>query len=78
MFVGAGFEVVASEAIRQQTDPSLKANYERMKSRSVSTFELISEEEVESGLRALKEAAEQETDPQPIIEPMGLLVFWKL
>jgi ubiquinone/menaquinone biosynthesis C-methylase UbiE len=74
-FSGSGFETVALETIRQEIDVGLKAHYERIKTRSLSTFEFLSEEEIQAGLRAMKEAADREEEPRPVMEAIDLLVL---
>jgi ubiquinone/menaquinone biosynthesis C-methylase UbiE len=74
-FSDHGFEQVANEVLDQETAPSLAALHERLKLRAISTLELISDEEFEEGLQRLRLAAERETDPEPVIEPVNLLVF---
>jgi pyridoxamine 5'-phosphate oxidase family protein len=39
MFASHGFEVIASEVVWQETSPSLRAYYERLKLRAISTLE---------------------------------------
>jgi ubiquinone/menaquinone biosynthesis C-methylase UbiE len=71
----AGFEPVAEEAIEQETAPSLRAYHERMKLRAISTLELIDDADFELGVERLRLAAERETEPQPVVEPVNLVVF---
>ena len=61
----------------QQTDDSLKAHYERLKLGAVSTFELISNQELQEGFESLARAAGAETTPRPVTEPIDFLVFRK-
>ena len=76
-FSANGFEKVALERIVQQMNDSFQAYYQRIKSRSMSTFEFISDEEFQAGLLAMKKAAENEEEPSPVTEAFDLLVFKK-
>jgi ubiquinone/menaquinone biosynthesis C-methylase UbiE len=71
----AGFEHVASEVVEQETSPSCRDYYERVKLRAISTLELIGEEEFEQGIERMRRAAESEIDPRPVIEQIDLVVF---
>jgi SAM-dependent methyltransferase len=75
VFADRGFEEVENEVIDQETAPSLAALHERLRHRAISTLELISDTDFEDGLERLRLAAERETAPQPVIEPVNLLVF---
>jgi ubiquinone/menaquinone biosynthesis C-methylase UbiE len=75
MFSGRAFAHVASEVIEQETTPSFRAYYERVKLRAISTLELISDAEFEDGMARMREAAEGEAAPRPVIQPVNLLVF---
>jgi SAM-dependent methyltransferase len=76
-FEAAGFQPLAHRIITQQTDASLRAHYERMKLRAVSTLLLISDDEFQEGIRALERAAAAEVEPQPVMDSMDFLVFKK-
>jgi ubiquinone/menaquinone biosynthesis C-methylase UbiE len=71
----AGFEPAAEETIEQETAPSLRAYHERMKLRAISTLELIEDADFERGFERLRLAAERETEPRPVVEPVNLVVF---
>ena len=75
MFASNGFELVADEVVRQETSPSLRVYYERLKLRAISTLELLPDHEFDEGLARLRLAAEHETDPQPVMAPVDLLVL---
>ena len=77
VFVTNGFEKIALETIEQTVAESLGAYYERIKMKSFSTFDHMSDEEFESGLLAMKQAAEREEKPTPVTETIDLLVFKK-
>ena len=70
-----GFELVADEAVWQETSPSLRAYHERLEHRAISTLELLPDGEFEAGLERMRRAAEAETDPRPVSAPVDLLVF---
>jgi len=74
-FESIGFERIALRAVVQQLDPSLRALYERLKLRAVSTFQLMTEKQIADGLEALKHAALAEHEPKPVNEAIDLLVF---
>ncbi len=74
-FGAHGFELLALEAIEQQIDPSLRAHYERMGRRALSTFELITDAEFQEGLERMRRAVELETAPAPVLERVDLLVL---
>ena len=76
-FAAHGFERVDLVRIVQQMNDSLQAYYQRIKSKSMSTFEFMSDEEFQAGLLAMKEAAENEREPSPVTEAFDLLVFEK-
>jgi ubiquinone/menaquinone biosynthesis C-methylase UbiE len=71
----ADFELIENTVIDQETAESLSALHERLRHRAVSTLELISDKDFEEGLERLRRAAEREIRPQPVIEPVNLLVF---
>ncbi len=58
-FEAAGFTRVHCGTITQQIDPDLKAHYERIKLRGLSTLAAISDEEFRAGLDAMRRAAER-------------------
>jgi ubiquinone/menaquinone biosynthesis C-methylase UbiE len=74
-FARHGFEVVADEVVLQETSPSLRVYHERLKLRAISTLELLPDDEFAAGVERLRGAAERETEPQPVIAPVDLLVL---
>lgn len=74
-FAGHGFPLAACETIEQVEARSLKNYAERIRLRTYSTFELISDREFEAGLAALEAAASRETQPRPVTGKVDLLVF---
>ena len=76
-FEEAGMPRLAHRVVTQQIDPSLQAHYERTRLRGVSTLHLISDEEFNDGIEAMRQAAQAETEPKPVMEDIDLLVFHK-
>ena len=70
-----GFWLVTFETIEQMEAGSLREYAERISLRTYSTFELISENEFEEGLRALQKAAQAENEVHPVMGKIDLLVF---
>jgi len=70
-----GFRLARFETLEQMEARSLKEYCERIRLRTYSTFELISEEEFEPGLAALEAAAAQEQQPEPVMGVIDLLVL---
>src|SRR5207244_2317091 len=75
MFDGQGFCLLASEVVDQECGASLGAYYERIRMRAISTLELISDAEFERGIARMREAAEREKKPRPVMEHIDLVVF---
>jgi ubiquinone/menaquinone biosynthesis C-methylase UbiE len=73
-FCGSGFAHVATERIEQQTASSLRAYYERVKLRAISTLELISDAEFDAGIVRMRRAVEREDLPRPVVEDVDLVV----
>ena len=78
MFTAHGFEVLTDEVVWQETSPSLRVYYERLRLRAISTLELLPDEEFAAGVERLRLAAERETEPRPVVAPVDLLVFRRL
>ena len=74
-FTANGFGFVTLDTLEQEIDPSLSAHYDRIKQRALSTFALITDAQFESGLARMRQAAEQETTPAPVLEAIDLLVL---
>ncbi len=73
----ARLELVAHDVVTQVIDASLAAHLERLRLRAISTFELIDDEQIDAGFRALEAAVRAETDPLPVTEDIDLVVFEK-
>jgi ubiquinone/menaquinone biosynthesis C-methylase UbiE len=74
-FTQKNLEHVATERIEQQTAPSLRSFYERVRLRAISTLELISDAEFEAGIARMKHAADREDPPRPVVEEVDLVVL---
>lgn len=70
----AGFEKESVTSVAETAAPNLHAFYERVRSRADSSLTLISDEEFDRGLAALRRAAEEEP-PAPVISRLDLLVL---
>lgn len=75
MFSPHGFELEADEVIEQETSPSLRVYHERLKLRAISTLELLPNDEFAAGVERLRQAAEADASPGPILSPINLMVF---
>jgi hypothetical protein len=78
MFAGEDFDLLATEAVDQECGANMRAYYERIKMRAISTPELISDAEFERGIARMRETAKRETNPQPVIEQVDLIVFRRM
>ncbi|MEV6925061.1 class I SAM-dependent methyltransferase [Dactylosporangium sp. NPDC051485] len=75
LFAAAGLEFVALDRIRELSAPSLAAYAERLRLRAISTFEHLSEAEIEQGLAALATDAAAEQVPHPVYLDSDLLTL---
>jgi ubiquinone/menaquinone biosynthesis C-methylase UbiE len=75
IFQAEGFTLEGDSRIQQRTCRSLKEFGERTRLRADTALALISDEEFERGLAALKDAAVLEREPTPVLEILDLLVF---
>lgn len=74
-FSAIGFDILALETIRQEINSSFFDYYRRIKTRSFSTFELLSDEEFKRGLSLMKVALENQEIHGPIKEDIDLLIL---
>jgi ubiquinone/menaquinone biosynthesis C-methylase UbiE len=74
-FAAGGLEHVADDGVRIESVGSLREAAVRLAKRADTTLRLITDEEFAEGLRALEEAAARETEPQPVIDTIDLLVY---
>ena len=73
-FEREGFRTERVDCLRQTVDARLADFERRMQSRPYSTFELMSEPEIDEGMRALAEATRAEPE-RPVYEHVHLLSF---
>ena len=69
------FVLRSFDTIQQQEADSLQEYAERIRMRTYSTFELISEADFAAGLRAMDAAVQSERQPQAVTAKLDLLVF---
>lgn len=74
-FGTGGLQFVTQESVENESVGSLREAAERSALRADSTLQLITDEEFAAGQRAIEAAAAAETEPQPIVDSMDLLVF---
>ncbi len=74
-FAVVGLRQVEFERVRQPLTPSLAAYAARLRLRASSTFEHLTEAEIDAGLAALDADAAAETTPAPVVEDCDLLVL---
>jgi SAM-dependent methyltransferase len=75
VFEGEKFTLEADLRIQQRTCGSLREFAARASKRADTSLALLSDDEFDSGLTALQEAAAQESGISPIVETVDLLVF---
>jgi hypothetical protein len=66
--------LVTLDEVEMTTAWSAREDFERLRTRALSTFEHLSEDAIEEGLAAI-EAALPAMDDQPVATPGDLLVF---
>jgi len=76
-FQQAGFSIVAIESIEQQIDTSLEVHFQRLQKRAISTFEFLTDEQIEAGFARMRPAVDAEDVPQPVMETIDLIVLCK-
>lgn len=77
MFEKAGLELLVVERVRFKICDSLPQYLQRVRLRTVSAFEHLSDEEFAAGLARLEADAALETNPQPVFQDAHLIVFEK-
>lgn len=70
-----GLPVLGVERVRVPVTPNLAAYADRLRLRAVSTFEHLTEEEIQEGFAALDRAVEAEPTPRPVAMDNDLLVL---
>jgi len=76
-FAAAGLQQVALDVVPHRFADSLAEYADRLRLRGYSTFEHLTEEDIEGGLAALDAAVAAEGEPQPVVEDCDLLVLAK-
>jgi len=74
-FEVAGFRFEALEEVVQVIDRTLAEHAARLRKGGVSSFELVSDEDVEQGLSRMEAAARRADVQSPVTERIDLLVF---
>jgi SAM-dependent methyltransferase len=74
-FAANGFRFERLEAVEQVIDRTFSDHVERIRKRGLSTFELISDEEFEAGLRRMEKAVQTEDPFRAVTEKIDLIVF---
>jgi hypothetical protein len=75
MFGPAGVRFVALDRQRITVCPSLRTYLERVKLRSISSLECLSEAEFTAGVAAMEADVAREVDPRPVQQLADLVVF---
>jgi hypothetical protein len=70
-----GLRQVALVQVRERLAASLAAYVDRLRLRASSTFEHLTEAEIERGFAAIQAAADAETEPAPVEFDVDLLVL---
>jgi ubiquinone/menaquinone biosynthesis C-methylase UbiE len=70
-----GFQLEHFDAVQQVIDRTFKDHVERIRKRGLSTFELISDEEFQAGLRLMEKTAETEDPSREVTEKIDFMVF---
>jgi ubiquinone/menaquinone biosynthesis C-methylase UbiE len=73
-FVGAGWTLVSHDEVTWRRSASLAADFDKLKLRALSVFELMSEEIIQAGFAKIERALPT-LDPGPQSETSQLLVF---
>jgi ubiquinone/menaquinone biosynthesis C-methylase UbiE len=63
-FEAAGFRTVTFDEVPDVPTETVRGEFERLKMRAVSTFEHLTEDEIEAGFRAIEEGLEREGEPE--------------
>ncbi|MET0417236.1 MAG: class I SAM-dependent methyltransferase [Actinoplanes sp.] len=75
VFEAAGLSFVALDVVPERVADSLAEFAERLRLRGTSTFERLTEEEIEEGFATLEAAVAAESRPRPVDEDSDLLIF---
>jgi len=74
IFARHGLELDSTDVIIQETATGLRDFHERMQLRPYSTFDLMTEDEIDTGMDLLARAA-RDTPDAPVLESVHLLGF---
>jgi ubiquinone/menaquinone biosynthesis C-methylase UbiE len=74
-FTGEGWTFLALDEIETTSAPNIRTDYERLRTRALSTFEHLTEEEITDGFAAIDEALTRIADDAPVTSRSDLLVF---
>jgi ubiquinone/menaquinone biosynthesis C-methylase UbiE len=74
-FTRVGFEVIAVDEVEFEIASSVAAHLERLRCRAISTFELLTDAEIEAGFAAMEQAAAADASGEPVREVGDLLVL---
>jgi ubiquinone/menaquinone biosynthesis C-methylase UbiE len=77
-FIAINFKLLDFKEINQLLNENLSGYADRMQQRAISSFDLMSEDEIEAGMKRIDDAIKKEESPQPVIEKIGFLVFAKI
>ena len=75
LFAEVGLRQLALEAVPTQLADNLTAYADRLRLRAISTFEFLTEEEIEAGFAALDAAVAADQDGAPVVGSSDLLVL---
>jgi len=75
LFAAADLHRVALLEVEEQVAGSLREHAERLRHRAISTFEHLSEAEIQDGFARLDKAVARETEPRPVTLAADLLVL---
>lgn len=75
VFAAAGLRQQALVQVRETFADSLAENAERLRTRAISTFDHLSEDEIREGFGRLDAAVALETEPRPVTALSDLLVL---
>jgi len=74
-FGAAGLEFVALEQVRECFASSFAEYTERLKHRAISTFEFLSEPEIDAGFARMDEVVAAEVEPRAVEADVDLMIF---
>ena len=74
VFESAGFRLFSTEIVRQTIAPGWAEYADKLAAGGDSVLARLSQPDFERGLAAIKRYAERH-DPEPVVEPIDLLVF---